>query len=86
MVFTWLPNMENTMLHPFDYEHFVKQEIDLRLKEAEARHLAKLAMSQRPGLTDRALDSLGDLLIEAGTRLKAHDSAAEVNGLRWAKE
>lgn len=86
MAFTWLPNMENTMLHPFDYEVFAKHEIDQRLKEAEARHLAKLARGQQPGLSERALDSLGDLLIEAGTRLKTHDHASEVNGFRWAKE
>lgn len=74
------------MLHPFDYETYVKPEIERRLKEAEAQHLAKLTKGQQPNLADRALNSLGDLLIKAGTRLKTQDTAPEVNGLRWAKE
>ena len=74
------------MLHPFEYESYAEHEIDRRLKQAEAQRLAKLAQGQHPGLADTALDSLGDLLIKAGTRLKTQPNAPDVNGLGWAKE
>jgi hypothetical protein len=67
------------MYHPVMLEAMARARRQDLLREADARRLARQAREGQPGLADRLLEELGDLLVETGERLQKR-SAPQGNG------
>lgn len=72
------------MMHPIVAQAYARERQRDLLREAERRRLVRQARIGQPGLTDRFFKGMGELLIEAGERLKDRHISAEERSLRWA--
>ena len=74
------------MMHPITMQAYAKARQRDLLKEAEQRRLVRQARAGQPGLTDRFVKGLGDLLIEAGERLQEQHAPQSSGTLGWAEK